>query len=101
MQPKSYASMLPVEEKLITNFTSHHFDSWSKSLFQKKPALDMWAYEQVGPQNNGPYRDKYRKLPIKDCNEELVNSSLFGLVNKDYYLNKAYDLFGKNNIDFL
>ena len=61
----------------------------------------MWAYEQVGPQNNGPYRDKYRKLPIKDCNEELVNSSLFGLVNKDYYLNKAYDLFGKNNIDFL
>jgi len=89
------------EQTLVNNFSSHKFDNWAKSLFNKKPTLDKWAYQQVGAKSDGPYRDKYRQLPIKECGEELVNSSVYGLVNKDYYLNKAYDLFIRNNDDFL
>jgi len=89
------------EQTLIDNFSSHRFDLWSQSLFNKKPTLDMWAYQQVGTKNDGPYRDKYRQLPIKECGEELVNSSVYGLVNKDYYLNKAYDLFIRGDEAFL
>lgn len=56
------------------------------------PVIDDWQIEQLTQDTViGPYREDYRRLPIKDNGELLVSCSSFGLVSKDYYLNKLVD----------
>lgn len=85
------------EEIQIRNIKMHKFDVWVKELMETKPIVDEWQLEQVGTKNEGSYRDGYQNMPVKECGETLVNCAEYGLVSKDYYMNKFYD--GLVNLD--
>ncbi len=89
------------EEIQINNLKKHQFDDWAKGLMEQIPVLDPWQIAQVGENNQGPYRDGYRKISIKDNQEPLVNCADFGLMSKDYYLGKLIDGFLTQDESFL
>ena len=72
------------------NLFGHLFDDWCWDIMGLPPILDDWQIAQV-VDKLGPYREGYRNLPIEDNHEPLVSCSSFGLVSKDYYLNKLAD----------
>lgn len=79
------------EEIQTRNIKAHEFDDWAKELMETKPIINQWQLEQVGTKNEGPYRDGYQNMIVEECGEQLVNCAEYGLVSKDYYINKFYD----------
>lgn len=53
--------------------------------------IDSWVYGQVGKRNDGPFKENYQNLEVRECGESLVNVSDFGLSNEDYYFQKFSD----------
>ena len=50
--------------------------------------IDEWALKRVGLSNDGPYKNEYPNVSVKDNGEELVSLSEFGLVSSDFYLDE-------------
>lgn len=53
--------------------------------------IDRWAYEQVGKRNDGPFKNNYQNLAVRECGESLIDINIFGLSGEDYYFKKFSD----------
>ena len=63
-----------------------HFDI--KKLRDVPVKIDKWAYEQIGKKNDGPFKDNYQNLEVRECGESLVDTGGFGLSSEDYYFKR-------------
>ncbi|HAT73376.1 MAG: hypothetical protein US30_C0001G0007 [Candidatus Moranbacteria bacterium GW2011_GWF2_36_839] len=50
--------------------------------------IDPWTYNQIGKRNDGPFKDNYQRLEIRECGEKMVDINLLGLSGEDYYFSK-------------
>ncbi|MDR3559493.1 MAG: hypothetical protein P4L58_03775, partial [Candidatus Pacebacteria bacterium] len=66
-----------------------HFDI--KKLRDIPVSIDNWAYGQVGERNDGPFKDNYQSLEVKDCGESLVDIDELGLSNENCYFQRFSD----------
>lgn len=89
------------DKQQLEAIKSHVFDSWAKDLINTPPKIDPWQKEQVGPKNDGPYRDGYAKMPIKEVGEPLLSLNQYGVSNNEYYLEKVYDELLRGNKVYL
>jgi len=59
-----------------------------KQLKKIPVKYNQWVIQQVGTNNDGPYKQMYPNIPVNDSGEELVSASKYGLVSSDFYLNE-------------
>jgi D-alanyl-D-alanine dipeptidase len=73
----------------------------AEKLRNRPIVVDEWAYKMVGQRNEGPFKRLYqelRVLPERDKkNNELVDVSRLGIVNRDYYFEKCIGVGNKCN----
>lgn len=50
--------------------------------------IDDWTYAQIGKRNDGPFKNNYQGLKVKECKDALVDVDILGLSNKDCYFQK-------------
>lgn len=69
---------------------------------RKKPiVIDQWAYSMVGRRNEGLFKRLYQELKVLPDrgkkNNELIDISEIGIVNRDYYFEKYVRIGNKYN----
>jgi D-alanyl-D-alanine dipeptidase len=69
----------------IQNLSNHKFDSWGRKL------MDLPFSPSYPNVVSGDLQRKYSVIAIKENGEVLVPCEKYGLVSKDYYLNKLID----------
>jgi D-alanyl-D-alanine dipeptidase len=83
---KNMSNLSKKETKKTVESLEFHSDI--QKLREMPVAIDPWAYEQVGKRNDGPFKDNYQSLEVKECGERLVDTSAFGLASEDYYYSR-------------
>lgn len=80
-----------LKEKLKSEEEMIDFHSDIERIRSIPIEIDSWVYEQVGRRNDGPFKDNYQNLEVRECGDPLVDTSDFGLSNEDYYFSRFKD----------
>ena len=71
--------------------TKVQFPEFLEDLRQRPIPIDPWRAQQVGPRNDGPYKEGYQGMVVRDAGDEvLVDISTLGLLGGDFYLEKFF-----------